>query len=272
MRKHPALLGAAGLLLLTGCEEGGSATKAVPTVRQVVGTCHTFRTQHEMVQPSDIAPPVPCDQPHRSETFQLLAIDGPAPKQRPEPEQLQEYVRDSCSSEALRQYLGAGPRDSVAVSVWTRFPTREEWAGGVRIIRCEVVPPIRDTKVGPLVAFSARDVLKGAESAAVRNCELNGAVVTCDQLHDREEVNAWLDLEEGPYPDDVQAAAAGVCRPYVEEFLGRGMKDAPGVVIKARTPSKGDWAAGTRSVKCGVGPADPDATVTGTLSANAKGQ
>ncbi|MEU1298792.1 MULTISPECIES: septum formation family protein [Streptomyces] len=274
MRTFPALLGAAGLLLLTGCGPGrSSGAPAVPTSLQSVGTCHTFRTPYEMVQPSDVAPPVPCDRPHRSETYALVTIDGPLATSptRPEPEQLDSYA-SRCDAETLRQYLGAGPRDTVSFSVWSRIPTREEWAGGVRTMRCEAVPPVQNTVAGPLIAFSARDVLMKSESAAVRNCELDTEVVTCDQPHDREEVNAWLDLDEGPYPDDVQAAAAEVCRPFVEEFLGHILKNSPDLTIKARTPSKGDWEKDSRTVKCGVGPAAAGATVTGTLSASAKGQ
>lgn len=274
MRTYPALLGAAGLLLLTGCEPGrSSGTSAVPTNLQSVGTCHTFRTPYEMVQPSDVAPPVPCDRPHRSETYALITIDGPLATSptRPEPEQFDAYA-SRCDAETLRTYLGAGPRDTVSFSVWSRIPTRKEWAWGVRTMRCEAVPPVQNTAAGPLLAFSARDVLRKSASSAVRNCELGTKVVTCDQPHDREEVNAWLDLHEGPYPDDVRAAAAHVCRPFVEEFLGHALGNTPDLTIKARTPTKDDWAKNTRTVKCGVGPAAAGAAVTGTLSSSAKGQ
>ncbi|MDN3026032.1 septum formation family protein [Streptomyces sp. S.PB5] len=275
MRKSASLLGAAGLVLLTGCGASvDSAAPAVPTVMQTVGTCHTFRIPQEMVQPSDIAPPVPCDRPHRSETFQVLTVGGPLATwpTRPEPEQLQEYVKNLCSADELRQYLGGGPRDTVAFSVWVRFPTRAEWAGGVRTMRCEAVPPVQKPEAGPLMAVPARDVLRRTDSAAVRNCEHGTEVVTCDRPHDREEVNAWLDLKEGAYPENVQAAAADVCRPFVEEFVGVRLKSAPALTIKARTPTENEWAGGTRTVRCGVGPAETGATITGTLSATAKGQ
>ncbi|MEV7003985.1 septum formation family protein [Streptomyces sp. NPDC093982] len=272
MRTYPALLGVAGFLFLSGCGQSNTPAKGVPTDRQVVGTCHYVRTQEEFLQPSDVAPPVSCDQPHRTETIQLFTVDGQlaASKQRPEPEQLQEYANSRCNAEVLREYVGAGPRDSLAFSIWSKFPTRKEWARGVRTVRCDAGPPDHDPKVGPLVDFSIRDVMQSAKSAAVRNCERNGKVVTCDRPHDREEVNAWLPLPQGPYPNTIQTAATQVCLPYVQEFLAR--KDAPDVVIKAKVPSRDEWAKSNRTVKCGVGPADPRATVTGTLSSFAEGQ
>ncbi|MDX3763421.1 septum formation family protein [Streptomyces sp. AK02-04a] len=274
MRKYPVLLGAAGLVLLTGCTAAGSAPAAVPTVMQVVGTCHTFRTPQEMVQPSDVTPPVPCGLPHRSETFEVTSFDGQlaAHRERPDPEQLQTYALDHCDSHTLRRYVGAGPRDTVSFSVWPRYPTRAEWAEGVRTLRCDAVPPVQEATNGPLVAFSLRDVLKGPESSVVRNCEYGDAAVTCDHPHDREEVNAWLDLDNRVRLKDVQSAAATVCKPYVEEFLRVKLARAQALTIKAETPSKDEWAKGVRTVKCGVGPADPGVAVVGTLSQRAKGR
>lgn len=273
MRTYPALLGAAGILFLAGCVPSSSAAEAVPTVRQGVGTCHHFMTTEDLYDPSDVAPPVPCDRPHRTETFQLVTVEGPladAP-QRPEPEQLQEYMNGRCSADVLREYLGAGPRDSLAFGIWSKYPTRKEWASGVRTVRCDASPPSLDKRTGPLVRFPVRDVMQSERSAAVRTCERRGEVVTCDRPHDREEVNAWLSLDAGPYSDDgIQAAATRVCQPFVREFLARS--HAPGIVIKAETPTEDEWAKGNRTVKCGVGPADPGATITGTLSSFAEGQ
>lgn len=277
MQKHPVLLGAAGLALLTGCTADSQASRspaAVPTVMQAVGTCHTWRTPQEMVQPSDIAPPVPCNAPHRSETFQVLSFAGPLAthRKRPDPEQLQAYALDNCDGQELRQYLGAEPRDSVAFSIWPRYPTRAEWAKGVRTLRCDAVPPVEKAKNGPLVAFSLKDVLKRPGSSALRNCDHGDVTVTCDHPHDREEVNAWLDLNESVRFEDARTAAAKVCKPFVEEFLQRKLTSTPSLTIKARTPNEGEWEMGVRTVKCGVGPADPGSTVVGTLSRSAKGR
>ncbi|MFD8396201.1 septum formation family protein [Streptomyces sp. NPDC059680] len=242
---------------------------------QIVGTCHTFRNPEEMVQPSDVAPPVPCNRPHRSETFRVLSFAGPlaAHRERPDPEQMSVYAQDQCyDAAAIRQYLGAGPRDTVAFSVWPRVPTRAEWARGVRTLRCDLVPPIQEVKNGPLVAFSVRDVLARPESSAVRDCEHRGAVVTCNHPHDREEVATWLDLDDTVRFDDARAAAAKACKPIVEEFLQAKLRSEPTLMVKAKTPSQDEWANGVRTVKCGVGPAHPDATVVGTLSGSAKGR
>ncbi|MEU2718306.1 septum formation family protein [Streptomyces sp. NPDC007205] len=274
MRKYPVQLGAAGLVLLTGCTVANSAPAAVPTVMQAVGSCHTFRTQLEMVQPSDIAPPVPCDRPHRSETFQVTSFEGQFATypERPDPEQLHAYALDRCDVQVLRQYLGAGPRDTTSFSIWPRYPTRAEWARGVRTLRCDAVPPVREAKQGPLVAFPLRNVLKKPESSAVRDCEYGDMAVTCDQGHDREEVNAWLDLDGRVPFTDVQSAAAKVCKPFVEEFLHERLQRAPDLAIKAKTPGRDEWEKGIRTVKCGVGPAQPGTAIVGTLSGRAKGR
>lgn len=272
MRKLSALWGAAGLLLLTGCGTSGPDALGVPTVLQTVGTCHYPRTEEEFLGPSDVAPPVRCDRPHRTETFKLVTVEGPlaASAERPQPELLQDYMKNRCGHEELREYLGAGPRDTVNFSVLSKYPTRKEWAIGIRVVRCDALAPTPESKIGPLTDLPGRDVLKKRESAAVRHCELDGKAVTCDKPHDVEEVNAWLDLGKGPYPTDIGAAVARVCQPFVEEFLGRRMQYTPGLVIKARTPSPQDWEGGNRTVKCGVGPAGADATLSGTLSANAR--
>lgn len=271
MRTYPALLSAAGVLLLAGCGPNVSAAQGVPTDQQGVGTCHYFRTTEDIYE-SDIAPPVPCDQPHRTETFQLVTVEGPlaASPQRPEPEQLDEYMKGRCSAEVLRDYLGAGPRDSLVFGIWSKYPTGKEWADGMRTVRCDASPPTRDKRVGPLVDFPLRDVMLNKRSAAVRICERRGEDVPCDRPHDREEVNAWLSLDPGPYPQDIQTPATRVCQPFVREFLARSQ--APGLVIKAKTPTKDEWAKGNRTVRCGIGPADPGATITGTLSSFAEGQ
>ncbi|WP_369228687.1 septum formation family protein (plasmid) [Streptomyces sp. R39] len=242
---------------------------------QTVGTCHTFRTQQEMIQPSDIAPPLPCDRPHRSETFQMTSVDGQFAtyKKRPDPEQIAAYAQGRCyNADAIREYLGAGPRDTVSFSVWPRLPTRAEWAMGVRTLRCDLVPPVQEAKYGPLVAFSFRDVLEKPGSSAVRTCEHGSAFVTCDHPHDREDVALWQGLDQKVRPADAQTAAAQLCRPAVEEFLAAKLASRPDLMIKASAPNKDEWMKGVRTVKCGVGPADPGATIVGTLSASARGQ
>lgn len=274
-RKYPVLLGAAGLTLLTGCTAPHSAPAAVPTVMQVVGTCHTFRTQQEMVQPSDIAPPVPCGRPHRTETYRVLSFEGriAAHGKRPDPEQMAAYAQEHCDdAKAIKQYLGAGPRDTVAFSVWPRVPTRAEWAMGVRILRCDLVPPVREAKSGPLVSFPVRDVMKKPQSSAVRQCERGSTVVTCDHPHDREEVAVWLNLDGALRFEEAQTTATKQCGPFVEEFLRTKLSRVPTLTVKARTPSSDEWAKGVRTVKCGVGPANPAATIVGTLSGSAKGR
>lgn len=275
MRKRTVLLCAAGLLL-TGCGPRGTGAAApVPSAMQAVGSCHTFRTQQEMIQPSDIAPPVPCDRPHRTETFQVTTVEGQFAtyKKRPDPEQIAAYAQGRCyDAEAIRSYLGAGPRDTVSFSVWPRLPTRAEWARGVRTLRCDLVPPVQKEENGPLASFSFRDVLTRPESSTVRVCELGGAFVTCDHPHDREEIATWQDLRPSVQPEDAQKVATELCEPVVQEFLQAKLASRPDLTIKAITPNKDEWEKGVRAVKCGVGPAAAGATIVGTLSGSAKGQ
>lgn len=108
-----------------------------------VGLCHRLDQPEETgwVFTSDTRPPVPCDSPHQTETFQVTEppSDVAAHKELPSPVLLRRAGASACSYDALYNYLG--PDNPVAarkLKIIQFFPTHEEWENGERRVRCDV--------------------------------------------------------------------------------------------------------------------------------------
>lgn len=237
----------------------------VPSAQQTVGTCHFFRTDQQMVQPSDVGAPVDCGSPHQAETFARYPVKEEVTglAVRPEPEQL--WRAGSCltpeAGEAMRQYVGQDKADVLyGMSMWSRYPTRADWAAGDREIRCDVVGPPNDEYGNTLVSHSWKDFARTRASSAIRLCMREGTELTCDKEHDWEAVNAAFTLDGFHDQARLTAEATKRCEPFVTSYLGANKGyNTP------RIPERNAWERGDRVVKCGV--AAPDGVVRGTLKA-----
>ncbi|MEU6644349.1 septum formation family protein [Saccharomonospora sp. NPDC046836] len=201
---------------------------AVRSDSQQVGTCHEFQTEFEASSLSDVAPPVPCDQPHQTETYlvgELPEDAGTVDGERPGREATVALTRELCDGSQLAAYLGAEYYDEHwFVAAWPRVPTPQEWARGERMYRCDVSPSAEGQL--PTMAQSMKDILRTRAGDDFRRCfDAVGVAVPCSREHVAESVRSWV-----PIPGDVDPAAIPQewaersCTPIVSEFLGRDVR------------------------------------------------
>jgi hypothetical protein len=207
-----ALAVLAGTVMLTAC--ASPARHALATGEVQVGACKDKTLAEEMAGFSDSAPAVPCTSPHTLETYgsgtlpERVSRLGPV---RPGPEILAGVAAATCSYDPIRPYLGAtGPDMTWGIEVFVKFPTRAEWAAGVRTVLCDLAV---GTAEPPRVSLPLRDALRFTDSARLRMCRAGDATVTCDLPHDAERV------------PDVDATGsdvdrAGRCRDAARDYAG----------------------------------------------------
>ena len=243
----------------------------VPTSAQRPGTCHLAEDPNELIAiPSDTAPPVPCWQPHQTETMWVSRVSGPLAesKTRPNGELLNQLISAQCYDYgSVRAYLGARPNDVTwGVLSWARFPTAAEWAAGDRTLVCQGSAQT-DSPSGPTIDFPLVGVMLTRHSAAFRLCRSVAAKdVTCDRLHTKELASPDVVLPAGPWPGDAVAAetAARACTPVVQEYLGQPISARPDLTLQPEGPRAEDWQGGNRSARCWIATAGGSST-TGTV-------
>jgi hypothetical protein len=251
----------------------------VPSGRQTVGTCHVLRTQSEVDSFSDVRPPVPCAQPHQSETVLTGTLTGALDTpDRMTPERRLMVMGQLCQDDRIRQYLGASARDELyAVNLVLRLPTQDEWDQGDRQYRCELVAydPARPQRL-PAWTGSLHNVFHGQDSAQLRHCWRDFVTsVPCDQPHRSESVwgiantPQWI-VNFGP-PSQFNPAqfqqfqqwSAQTCQATVTEFLGRPIQRTPYHI-------EGHLSSDARVLWCAVATQDDQPPTTGTIAPQAQ--
>jgi hypothetical protein len=275
-RRRPAwshLLGVTAVVLAAGLATASAYAhqppSVLPTVASVAGTCHLALDPFELSATlSDTAPAVPCDSPHQTQTDFQLPLTGSLAAQtsRPNPELLNVTYAESCASyDRIRRFLGARPPDVYwGVSAYAKFPTRAEWASGVRTLVCDLSSDTA-TPAGPQLTQSLAGILRRQDSAAFRLCRLGSTLLTCNRLHDAEATSPNVILLAGPWPGAaaVAAEATKACGPVAAAYLTMPIGARPGLSLEPTSVSEQSWARGMRSVSCWIGSAG--APTTGTL-------
>ncbi|WP_283137179.1 septum formation family protein [Rhizohabitans arisaemae] len=256
----------AALVAATGCSGHDPHAGIVSSAAMEIGDCHRLELPEELYNGSDVAPPVPCNEPHQTETYMLTRYSGPiaAHRERPSPEQLVKEIDRLCDYRPIRPYLGAGPMDGQwGVAIWGKFPTRAEWLRGDRTLRCDLLGPTLVAARGPELTVPLRGIMVRAESAVVRRCRLGPADVTCAQPHDVEWVEPPVDLPPGRYPGVRRVArlAEEMCRVNAANFVGGPLR---GLRLRLEPPGPDRWRRDDRRVECWLGRED-GAPVVGTL-------
>jgi len=251
-----ALLLAVGVGGLTAF--ASQAPAGVPLSAQRPGSCHLAIDPDELVAiPSDSTPPVPCTQPHQTETMWVDRVTGPlaAATARPNGQLLNQTLGGQCFDyRRVRTYVGAGPSDVVAgIASHVRFPTVAAWAAGDRTLVCQASVQ-GDPTAGPTTTVTLAGILRRAGSAPFRLCSRPGSQVTCAQPHTTEATSPDIVLPAGPWPGRVPALARATraCRPLVEAYLGAKLRARPELVVLTDGPSEAAWAQGNRSANCSI--------------------
>jgi len=260
---------AAGSVALASAYAGAPASGS-PTADNRAGTCHLAEEPLELVATlSDTTPPVPCTVPHQTETAWQLQLTGPltAQRVRPNPELLLARFARLCDDyPRIRDYLGARPQDAYwGISAWAKFPSRSEWARGVRLMVCELSTD-PNSPSGPTVSYPIARFLRRADSSALRLCRAGTALVTCDQPHDAEATSPTVDLPVIPWPGPATEQAMGrtACVPVVDSYLNADIASRPDLVIDPEGPTEMQWAKGVRTVTCWIAQGS-GRQVTGTV-------
>jgi hypothetical protein len=208
--------------------------------------------------------PVPCDQPHLTETVHVGTFAERA-AERENPPAADSGAHRAAYAECERRvadHLGADFREG---RLWlgVSLPSAAAWSGGARWFRCELMEvesvygdPVERTSslAGALSDDSdlrLRCYRVSVDDGDVR--EMNP--VSCDKSHEAEFVGAWR-APDGAYPDhadeDAEARVYEGCREQVAEYV-----DVPvdgDLIYRTGTiadwMSEQDWAAGDRAFRC----------------------
>jgi hypothetical protein len=249
----PAVLAAA--VLLTGCAAPHRFAGTVPSILMRPGACHRLAELAELDATSDVAPPVPCSSPHRSETFALVRLPAILSLTARRPDFAGRLAGDVCAAPTnryLRSYLGADDLDRHwGVDVWLKLPTRSEWRRGLRLGRCDLVLGLAGHSSAPELTHPLHGALRRADSADIRHCRGRVEHVTCDRPHIAEEVGGWTGIVGGTYPGMAAATRQldEQCWRNAERYTGGAVDRLP-VRPTANPLSVAQWRKGVRSTSC----------------------
>lgn len=225
--------------VVTAC--ANSAPVGMPTEQNIPGTCKLITTAEEMVTSSEISPAVPCTSEHVYETYAVTSVPASITElaQRPGPELLAAQTRDVCPLGPIRPYLGATDLDSQwGISVWPKFPTREEWSRNVRVVTCALVVDSPRADEVPLNTVPLGGVMLYDDSAQVRQCRVAGSLtnITCDRPHVGERMGT-ASVDPALSGHAAAAAALNACTVRVREYTGQA--SLPGFVADYVEPDSG---------------------------------
>ncbi len=264
----------AGLLLsaaVSGCAVAHT-DDAVPTARTRPGWCHRLADPAELYAPSDVAPPVPCWSPHRSETLATVRLPLALTRLPGPPVDTGGLANVVCAAprdHLLHAYLGADDLDRHwGIDIWLKVPTRREWSHGVRVGRCDLILGRGASQPPPMLTHALRGALRRADSSTIRHCRLGAVDVTCDRPHDAEEAGGWTGLADAAHPGAAAAARLlrDQCWRNAERYTGGGFDALPVRAVPGPLTVR-DWQAGRRTTDCWIAAQGGPATV-GTLRAD----
>lgn len=260
------VVGAVTLATSSGFAHGQPPASVVGTSESVAGTCHQDPDPQEFVTLSDTSPAVSCTSPHQTETAFQVTLSGElaAQRSRPNPELLTPTYASACRNYyRIRRFLGAKAPDVYwGLDVIARFPSPKEWAGGIRVMDCDLYA---ESVSGPTLSVELAGVLSRQDSAAFRLCRRGSERVNCAQPHDAEATSPNVILPAGPWPGAAMEAAEAVraCGPIVDAYLLGSVRSRLDLSIDPTPLTAGQWARGDRSVDCWISVSG--SPVTGTV-------
>ncbi|WP_214107857.1 septum formation family protein [Acrocarpospora catenulata] len=238
--------------LTASCGLEHATAVGVLSVSAEVGSCHRMAKPEELYTGSDTAPPVPCTEPHQSETYLVTGFTGElaAASERPGQEQLLPAVTKACDWRPIRRYLGADDRDiQWGLQIWGKFPTRAEWAAGDRTIRCDLLAPTVQDGAGPEIAVPLAGIMRRPWSALVRRCRLGAQDTICARPHDSEliEPRVYLTWHRFPQDDQAHRRVTRLCRDAARAYARGPIK---GMGVRFDPVTRANWR--DRQVSCWI--------------------
>jgi len=220
-----------------------------PTRDVIPGTCKMIETADEMVALSDVSPSVPCAGPHVYETYAVAAVPSSLTglADRPGPELLQAEGAQACPLEPIRPYLGATDLDSQwGITVWRKFPTRDEWRKNVRVVVCDLVLDAARSDQLPVASSSLRNILRYADSARVRHCRTGEPLedTTCDRPHLGEDMGS-VPTPAANSAEELETAAGLACASRLADYTGQPAVVGFGVQYDFQSSGMTCWLTST---------------------------
>lgn len=272
----------AGMLLLAACTQrpGGALTDEWPEMPEpsvqvpLAGTCHQVGANgygesfaYTMLQ----AVPA-CDASHKFETIYVGQFDGEhATRTTPPPDggPAARLAYRRCADVA-REFLGG---DWHAAWIWLSVfvPSEAAWAGGARWFRCDLAETRNGANVIEDRTASMRDGLRGERPLAITcargDLERSSSLYdgSCTENHTLEFVGVYvptaadLAVGENNLGDRLIAGCWKLAAPY----LGLPLNRVPDELFAYFWYFKDDRPRGEFTVRCFVGPADPDKPIRG---------
>ncbi len=227
---------------------------AEPVERPEVGDCYDL-TFEAAVAPTSDAEPVPCTEPHASQTYHVgrltLVVDGHL--LAVDSDRVQRQAGDACPRR-LAGWLGGTPaqlRLTMLRPVWFT-PTLEESDAGAAWFRCDVVALADEETLLPMKR-PARNLLRDPARRrlfGVCGTDKPGgpdfARVACARTHSWRAVASY-EVSGEDYPlDRLKTEGAATCK----EEVGERSEDPLSFEWGFDYPSKEQWEAGQRYGLC----------------------
>ncbi|RKT07588.1 putative regulator of septum formation [Streptomyces sp. 3211.6] len=141
---HGAALALTLFLALSGPGPAFAATAAGDPGDIEVGDCFNASTapkdyQRDKVTQGPLSVDiVPCDQPHQSEAYAVIALpDGPYPGESA----LLPLAREKCGGKTLSDYVGTDAKLSATLTEYFFGPSADNWKAGDRDLICYLSEP-----------------------------------------------------------------------------------------------------------------------------------
>jgi hypothetical protein len=254
---RPAALAAALSLVLVGCGQvQGSGKEDVEAAEPPqLGACRPLEPD-QISEPSNDSETVPCTSEHTAETFAVgtfprEVVAGADLGDR----KLGKYIFQTCS-EKFERFLG-GDESMVMRSmftwVWFR-PTQEEWDGGARWYRCDVVGGTEQSETLRTLPKTAKGVLAGRPNDDWMTCAVGETVagsekVPCSQPHNwRAVTTIKVGGEKDDYPGDRVVEAR--TRDYCSDSVGAWMNYPVDYEFGYTYFREAEWTTGNRRSIC----------------------
>lgn len=214
---------ALSLWWLTACGRDEPADLAAPEI----GACREL-TPADVARPSDDTDPVPCEEPHTAETYDVGALPAGFEDADWDDVAVSDWASETCTS-GFREFLGADVSmvmRTVLSWVWFR-PSEDAWDAGARWYRCDVVGGGEQSKAYVELPTSAEDLLAGPPQDEWMVCAdgktVDGAVkLPCTEPHEwRAVTTISLGEPDDAYPGDrrVEQKTQDFCSKSVGAWL-----------------------------------------------------
>jgi hypothetical protein len=216
-----------------------------------------------------LEPPIECTKQHVTETYyvgKLPASEENKPAAPDPGDAAFKTAYTTCAKQAT-SYLG-GDYHNARVSIVAVLPVDEQWQGGARWYRCELIE-ISDTKETIVArSSSARNGLRGSKPLAVacandtltsdKKYVTNIVFVACSKPHYMEYTGVWTP-SDGRYPGNSAQSTdkSDNCFRLGATYLGMSVSQlhtVGGISWDSWGGSELMWSVGDRGVRCFMGP------------------